>query len=225
MVIIHDHPKTRHPLLRTAIAGEILELQKARAAAHDPFKRRELDVKIKRLFALLQRVVTAALLLLAVVPMHASAQSTIVGDEAPRRAPTEETNGLLGWASGQGGRNPGQEKPGVARGVEKLIILILVLILAHERSGPRPRSRRAAHSPLLGEEMLAFRGRPPGMSLRRIAGRGARGRGVASAFARLGREQALLVKYGGAGCGIGRIEYSFSPKAVDAGALGEKLGK
>ena len=71
----HHPPETPHPLLRAAIAEEILALQGQRRATHDPFMRVTIDAKIKRLLSLLQRVATAAMLAIMVMPWPASPQS------------------------------------------------------------------------------------------------------------------------------------------------------
>jgi hypothetical protein len=69
--VVSDQPKN-HPLLRAAIAEEILELQGQRRASHDPFLRVTIDARIKRLLALLQTVATAALAILVLpLPAHA----------------------------------------------------------------------------------------------------------------------------------------------------------
>jgi hypothetical protein len=74
--VTSDHPKIhRHPRLTAAIAGEIMELQQARAATHDKFARRAIDAKIKRLFALMQKVATAALLAILIMPPPVAAQA------------------------------------------------------------------------------------------------------------------------------------------------------
>jgi hypothetical protein len=75
MTAISNHPpKHPRPLLRAAISAEILELQAQRRASHDRFLRLTLDARIRRLLALLQRVATAAMLAVLVMPWSASAR-------------------------------------------------------------------------------------------------------------------------------------------------------
>lgn len=74
MTTISHFPKHPRPLLRAAIASEILELQAQRRATHDPFLRVTIDARIKRLIALLQKVATAVMLSILIAPWPASAR-------------------------------------------------------------------------------------------------------------------------------------------------------
>ena len=68
-----DTSKPQRPRLRAALIEEIAALQSARRAIHDPFARKVIDQKIRRLFTLLQKVATAAAIILSTFP-PASAQ-------------------------------------------------------------------------------------------------------------------------------------------------------